>query len=863
MEHILDGLRIGKLLETALASFTIQVHCPFCNHASDWVDGESEQILCPACGKIWMIEAAEGVDLSENPVCRMGKFELTARLGAGSFATVWQARDLDLGRKVAIKIPRPDRFQSRTEEERFLREARLTSRLEHPNIVPVYEIGHTGSFPYLVTEFVEGGSMAAWLQHHRPTFQQTATWARSIALAVDYCHGKGVVHRDLKPANIMLGPQKIGPNDSPLSDSQSPQDTPSIHDASRLIPRLMDFGMAKMKIEEPTLTLNGQMLGTPIYMSPEQIRHGEAVDGRTDIYAIGIILYQSLTGELPFRGTQEMLIQQTLQDDPQAPRKLNQSIPKDLEIITLKCLQKEPSRRYQTGHELARDLQLWLENKPIQSRPITRRELVGRWCRRYPGTSSLLALLMVVTLGAIVLITWQWKKAEDQRRLAVKNLAEARRAIDSLLAEVGNNVLLNRPGMQPLQMELLEQALTQYQRLLENDPNNPELIRDLAMNWTRVASLAYQTGNPGNALRDYTKAIDLYDKLVHFKGASSVAIYERAIIYLNKAAMLSKMRRDEEAITFDEKGLEDLKIVGNEVNGSNEQKRALTTIYGDMAASYSQLGDYDKAYQLNQEALKLDLDLEKTNPNDCNLQIALGGDLIDAGLISDARGKKEEALRDLLAGMSYLQQALKIKPYSLEYQAAVAKGNLQLANCLSKMDRIQESFDPAQSSLANLEVMVRENPAIDEYKYLLAWAYQEVGAIHDKNKEPGPAVDSYHHAISILERLNENDAQDGYKWKLSEAYFSLAQIYGGQKNIPESLDLLYKCNHLRTELLDHNPNAKLARQRLIDSLEETEKILRATGAREKADEIRTHLNGLKELKPDLSPTTFMAPSQNR
>lgn len=687
--------------------------------------------------------------------------------------------------------------------------------------------------------------MAVWLEHHRPTFRQTAKWMLAVAHAVDYCHNKGVVHRDLKPANIMLGPQRMMGEVSLHHDFQGIEGPPAMEDENRMVPRLMDFGMAKMRIEEPTLTLNGQILGTPIYMSPEQIRNGESVDGRADIYAVGIILYQLLTGELPFRGTQEMLIQQTLHDDPQTPRKLNQSIPKDLEVITLKCLQKEPSQRYQTGNELAMDLQLWLEAKPILSRSITWWERSNRWRKRYPTTSTLLTLLIMVVVSAIVLITWQWKKAEDQRRLAVKNLAEARHAIDELLTEVGNNVLLNRPGMQPLQKELLLQALTHYQRLVENDPGNLELTRELARIWTWVASLAFQTGDAADSLNDYDRAIDLYNKLVQIDGIHSIANYERAIIYLNKATILSNMRQDEEAISFDEKGLKGIELMPVDAKGLYEQNRTLATIYANMAASYGQLGAYDEASQFNQKALNLDLDLEKTNKNDCSLEAALGRDWMNEGLLSDALCVKEQTLQNLLMGLSYFNQALKIKPYSLEYQAAVARGNLELSNCFRNTGHMKEAFQTAQDSLASLEKMVSDNPAIDEYRYLLAWANQEIGSYYDKNNKPDQSIVFYQHSLTILEQLSISDPQNNYKWKLSEIYFGLAQIYYEQNNTLESLAFFYKCNHLRKELLANNPKAMLAHQRLIESLEETEKVLQHASLQDKANEIQGEINGLK------------------
>ena len=375
----------------------------------------------------------------------LGRFDVLDELGAGGFGFVVRARDRLLGREVALKMPLPARVLAPGDVDRFLREARAAARLDHPNIVRVFDAGEIGPLGYFIaSEFCAGPSLRRWLKsQNRPVpARPAARWMAAIADAVQQAHDRGILHRDIKPDNIILagGPRSgvsarsgEGP---PKAPSDGAGDAIREIDPDDLVPRLTDFGLAKLVQEAGDETRSDARMGTAHYMAPEQAggrRH--EVGPATDIYALGATLYEVLAGRPPFRGeTDAETLRLVLEAEPVAPRTLRPGLPRDLDTICMRCLRKEPSHRYPSAGALRDDLRRFLDGRPIFGRPVSAVERARNWARHRPAVAALMGVVVLLACGLVgggVLwaswLGWHNRQLELQVARADRGASEAQR----------------------------------------------------------------------------------------------------------------------------------------------------------------------------------------------------------------------------------------------------------------------------------------------------------------------------------------------------------------------------------------------------------------------------------------------------
>jgi WD40 repeat protein len=370
-----------------------------------------------------------GFTAAGGPPLPFAGYEVLGELGRGGMGVVYRARQVSVNRVVALKLILSGAHAGPKERERFRREVEAAARLDHPNIVKVFEVGEHEGRPFCAMEFVDGGNLADRLKGTPWPARPAVALTAAVARAADHAHQRGVVHRDLKPANILLQKQEVRSQKSEVRDQTGRADLCSL--TSDLCPKVADFGLAKSLTDsDPGPTRTGDLLGTPAYMTPEQAEGRQSrVGPAADVWAVGVVLYELLAGHPPFQGESGTeTLRQVRMTDPVPPRWVRPDLPRDLDTICLKCLEKDPGKRYATAGELADDLERWLRGEPVTARPVGPAGRFTRWCRRNPRVAALSGTVAALLVAAVALGVAAVVNLDDARTQAGKLAGREREA---------------------------------------------------------------------------------------------------------------------------------------------------------------------------------------------------------------------------------------------------------------------------------------------------------------------------------------------------------------------------------------------------------------------------------------------------
>jgi serine/threonine protein kinase len=680
---------------------------------------------------------------------RLGRFLLLDVLGSGSCGVVYRAVDTQLERTVAVKVLHAGQLAGAAEKERFLREARSAAMLRHPGLVAVHDAGECEGMCFLVSEFVPGETLAERLKLGQPSFPESADLLIQVAQALHHAHQQGVIHRDLKPANILL---HRSTGCQPVAGSQ----------AGSLCyePKITDFGLARRDAGDSTLTVDGQVLGTPAYMSPEQARgQGHCVDARSDVYSLGVILYQLLTGELPFQGTSRMVLAQVLEDEPRPPRRLADDVPRDLEIICLKALAREPGSRYQTAAAFADDLRRFREGRPILARPIGPLDRAWRWCRRRPVIASLIAALLLVTLLGLTGVTWQWRQAENalaearrQRSRSIERFRRTRLALNDMVRLPS----FGRAEYAPVQQELLEKAIRYYREFIAQHPeDDPDVRGDLAAAHFFVGhfTLDLRKGSVEEAHSALSRACSLWENLP--LGESTILDrdgFGRACYRLGDCC--AKKRDPAGALHYYDRACRQFEELLRQDPTSRDYAATLINLHVNrLGVIHLESGQTAEAIAVTRQACLLGQRWMRDHPDDAEMALRLADASLKHAEALLAGQRRAEARAVLARAVAPCDRFRARNSRSVPWLERLAGFSYRQATLLDRADLDQEALRAFEGTVGLFEDLLRSRPGHLPYRRAVAASYHCMGRIYAGLGKPARAIETFQRSIAVREAI--------------------------------------------------------------------------------------------------------------
>ncbi|MBC8351625.1 MAG: protein kinase [Planctomycetes bacterium] len=698
-----------------------------------------------------------------------GDYEILETIAKGGMGVVYKARQRKLNRIVALKMILAGQFADQSDIDRFYAEAEAAAQLRHPNIVGIHEVGECEGQHYFSMEYIEGRSLGDLVREHPLEPRAAARFVKTISEAMHYAHEEGVLHRDLKPSNVLVDNSDV--------------------------PLVTDFGLAKRTSEQSQLTVAGTVLGTPSYMPPEQASGKlDQITARSDVYSLGAILYELITGKPPFGAANPWeTIKQVIADEPVSPRLLNSGVPADLETICLKCLQKDQDRRYSSAQELVDELQRFLAGEPILARPVGLVERTVRWSYRNPWPTAALAVLLLGVVGTTVGLV----QARIAQRQAETSRVHLMAAINDLFTAWGDVTLLNEPGLEEVRAKLLASASNLYKQMGDQLGEDPKIQHELGVSYFRLAKMMFHLRSNEDARKSLEAGLKIQRELSAARPDDELRLHVlgESLNLLGNVLETTAARSSgdeekakqqfEQAETIYDEAIRKRSELANAFSNNLEYQRQLLNSRMNRGMVWQRMGDllryqeeYEAADVYYTEALARVTDVQlqrrellKQLDNAPDIRRELTQDLAqgyyNTAFVTSWLGDFDATGEQVAAAVRTLDELLAKDPGQLENQydraqclmlGGEAKSEQMRGLLESGENEAQQKFYDAalrsyEMAKATFDKLASKSTSVSKYRRAESQAYMRIGDLHFLAEQDQKALAAYQSAADILTPL--------------------------------------------------------------------------------------------------------------